>query len=297
MGRSMNRDFSRLIESYKLLINGRLEEILPGENVRPVSLHRAMRYTALGGKRLRGILCMALHELFGDTHQKASLDAAASIELLHAYTLIHDDLPALDDDDMRRGKPSCHVKFGEAVAVLAGDALQALAFEVMSSLPAPPELSVEATNVLAHSAGSLMLVGGQVVDVESEGRKADEDLVTYIHSRKTGELIAASMSIGALLSGAKKEDYLNVHRIGRKVGLAFQIIDDILDLTGTEEQVGKRLRKDEEKGKVTYPSVFGLESSREKAVRLVDEAVDEISQFGDISFIQHVFDLIVNRIK
>ena len=288
--------FKKLLESRKEVINERLDFLLPTEDTEPVSLHKAMRYSTLnGGKRIRGILCLSFHELFGRDGSDAALDAACAIEILHAYTLIHDDLPALDDDDMRRGKPSCHIRFGEAVAILAGDALQALAFEIISGINADDSLKVKALGTLARTAGSLYLVGGQVADIENEGGQLSEEMVLFIHTRKTAELIAASMSMGAILAGASYSDVKKVHESGRKVGLAFQIVDDILDEIGDEKKVGKKLRKDASRGKLTYPSIYGLEKSREKARELIASAVEDVKTLGDVKFILFIFNEILKR--
>jgi len=288
--------FKELLKSRKEVINERLDFLLPPEDTEPVSLHKAMRYSTLnGGKRIRGILCLSFHELFGRDRSDAALDAACAIEILHAYTLIHDDLPALDDDDMRRGKPSCHIRFGEAVAILAGDALQALAFEIISGIKVDDSLKVKALGTLARTAGSLYLVGGQVADIENEGGQLSEEMVLFIHTRKTAELIAASMSMGAILAGASYSDVKKVHESGRKVGLAFQIVDDILDEIGDEKKVGKKLRKDASRGKLTYPSIYGLEKSREKARELIASAVEDVKTLGDVKFILFIFNEILKR--
>jgi len=285
-----------LLDSRRLLINNRLKEVLPSGDTEPVSLHRAMRYSTMnGGKRIRGILCISFHELFGDPNTDAALDAACAIESLHAYTLIHDDLPALDDDDMRRGKPSCHVRFGEAVAILAGDALQAFAFELLSGMEVDDRLKVDAIRILSRTAGSMYLVGGQVADVENEGKEVTEELVEFIHKRKTAELIAASMSLGAVLAAASGRDVEEVHSIGRDVGLAFQIVDDILDEVGDESKVGKKLRKDASMGKITFPALYGLEESRRRARELIEGAVDRVSKLGEADFIIFLFNKILNR--
>ena len=228
------------------LIERKMENILPGARVRPASLHEAMRYSSLeGGKRFRGILCLQAHRIFGDPHPGDSVAAAASLEFLHSYTLIHDDLPALDDDDTRRGRPSCHVRFGEAVALLAGDALQALAFETLSSCTgANPEDVTLSTWMLASAAGSRFLVGGQAADMEGEGHDPEPGLVEFIHLRKTAELISVSLRIGAALASAGMEEIEIIGEAGRDAGLAFQIIDDLLDMEGSEDAVGKGLRKD-----------------------------------------------------
>lgn len=278
-------------------IERKMDEILPGASERPAVLHEAMRYSSLeGGKRFRGVLCLQAHRMFGDPHAGDSLSAAAAIEFLHAYTLIHDDLPSLDDDDTRRGRPSCHVRFDEATALLAGDALQALSFETLSACSgANPEDVTLSVWMLASAAGSRLLVGGQVEDMEGEGRDPEPGLVDFIHLRKTAELISVSLRIGAALASAGMEEIELVGAMGREAGLAFQIVDDLLDLEGSEEKVGKELRKDIKKGKITWPSSYGVESSRETAARLIEGAVEKAGSLGDDGYLEFLFRLVVDR--
>jgi geranylgeranyl diphosphate synthase type II len=278
-------------------IEQKMDEILPDAGERPAILHEAMRYASLvGGKRFRGLLCLQAHRIFGDPHPADSLLAAAAIEFLHTYTLIHDDLPALDDDDTRRGRPSCHVRFDEATALLAGDALQALSFETLSACNgANPEDVTLSVWMLASAAGSRLLVGGQAEDMEGEGRDPAPGLVDYIHLRKTAELISVSLRIGAALASAGMEEIELIGEIGREAGLAFQIVDDLLDLEGSEEKVGKGLRKDIKKGKITWPSSYGVESSRETAARLIEGAVEKAGSLGDDGYLEFLFRLVVDR--
>jgi len=279
-------------------INARLERILPPERERPASLHGAMRHSVLsGGKRLRGTLLLASHRLFGNPEPEAALDGACSLELLHAYTLIHDDLPSIDDDDTRRGKPSCHVLYGEAVALLAGDALQALAFETLASCGAPDRGVRESVRLLARTAGSRFLVGGQVADIEGEGLEPTEERISFIHRRKTAALIAASLEMGALLAGAEEEGVEEMRRIGEDVGFAFQIVDDLLDLEGSEEVVGKGLRKDAKRGKITHPALHGAARSREIAGRLIRESIERAGRFEGGGYLQGLFSLIIDRVS
>lgn len=287
-----------LILDYREGVNRRLEELLPVGKEYPESLHRAMRYAVVGGgKRVRAVLCLATHHLFGDPHPAAALDAACAVECLHAYTLIHDDLPAIDDDDVRRGKPSCHVAFGESTAILAGDALQALAFEIVSSCRAPSDLVCRAVLLLARTSGSRYLVGGQVADLEGEGQDPTEERVQFIHTRKTAELIATSLTIGAILAGVKDRTLGTVQGIGREIGLAFQIVDDLLDVEGSEALVGKGLRKDAKKGKITYPACYGVDRSRQRAHELTTGALNGIRKLGDHGPLQHVFRMIIDRVS
>jgi geranylgeranyl diphosphate synthase type II len=288
--------FGTRIADDRCAVNDMLATLLPRADEEPVSLHGAMRYATIGGgKRLRAIICLAGHRLCGDPRRGTALEAGCAIECLHAYTLIHDDLPALGNDDLRRGKPSCHKAYGEAVAILAGDALQALAFEILSRCDAPVEHVAESVRILSRAAGSRCLVGGQVADLEGEGAAPTEERVRFIHSRKTAELIGASLAIGAALAGADGKRIREMHEIGRSAGFAFQIIDDILDLEGSAEKAGKALRKDEKKKKITYPAHFGIEVSRETAGRLIADGVRALEILGDDGYLRHIFSLIVER--
>ena len=291
-------DLDKRLAEDRASINGRLEELLPDIDETPVSLHGAMRHSVLsGGKRLRGILCLASHDIKEGSASEAALDAACAIEFLHAYTLIHDDLPALDDDDTRRGRESCHIAFGEAVAILAGDALQALAFQTLASCCADPDLVVRATELLARAAGSRFLVGGQVADLEGEGREVTAEKIRFIHSRKTAELISAALAIGSILAGSPQEEVDEMASIGRDAGFAFQIIDDLLDLEGSEGLVGKGLRKDEKKGKITHPAFYGAAKSREIAAGLIEGAVERIERYEEPGYLRHILSLIIERVS
>jgi len=288
----------RLVED-RSRIEIRLDDLLPGEDEPPVSLHRAMRHAVLGGgKRIRGIFCLEAHRLLGDPYPGDALRAACAIEFLHAYTLVHDDLPALDDDDTRRGRPSCHVEFGEAGAILAGDALQAHAFETIAGCSeAPPGNVLAVVRILAGTAGSRLLVGGQVADLEAEHTEPDLETVRYIHERKTGALIAASLGVGAALAGCGGTRLEELMRSGGEIGLAFQIADDLLDLTGSEQAVGKELRKDVKKGKMTWPSCCSQAASRETARELVSTAIGRVKAFGNARYLEYLFRLVVERVS
>ncbi|MBN2185722.1 MAG: polyprenyl synthetase family protein [Candidatus Krumholzibacteriota bacterium] len=294
-----NNDFSSGLKSTAEIVEKRLDMLLPSESELPVSLHKAMRYSTLqGGKRLRAILCIWGHRLAGNSYPEEALDAACAIECLHAYTLIHDDLPSIDDDGLRRGLPSCHIRFGEAIALLAGDALQALAFEILSrGARVPDENRIYAIGILSKAAGSRMLVGGQVADLEGEGKRPTEDMVKFIHRRKTAELISASISVGAALETIEPEMIEEIADIGRKAGLAFQIVDDILDQEGDASVVGKGLRKDDKRGKITWPAAFGMASSRDTARALVDECKSRIRALGDDGDLEKLFEYILERIS
>lgn len=263
------------------LVENKLESILPQSDELPFSLHRAMRYsTFAGGKRIRPVLLLAACEAVGGDRLKA-VSAGAAMEMIHTYSLVHDDLPAMDNDDFRRGNPTNHKVFGEAVAILAGDALLTQAFILLSS----PELTaaVPAATLLqviqefAGCAGSRGMVGGQVVDMESEG-KHDIDLPTvqYIHTHKTGALIKASVKAGALLGGATPGQLDALVRYGEAIGLAFQIADDILDIEGTTAELGKDAGSDQARGKATYPSVVGIGEARRRSAELLDMALQSI---------------------
>jgi len=298
MKSSRDNGLENKLRNDRIRIDTKMNGILPKRSEDPEVLHEAMRYSTIdGGKRIRGLLCIWTHEMCGNSYPEAALDAACALEFLHAYTLIHDDLPSLDNDSIRRGKQSCHVKYSPALAILAGDALQALAFETLSAMEdIPCENALRAVRVLAAAAGSRHLVGGQVADIEYEGTKPTEEKVRYIHRNKTAELIAASMEIGAVLSEGDSEKTREVYRAGRKAGMVFQIVDDLLDVEGNANIVGKQVRKDSDRGKITYPSVYGVERSRTKAEKLIREASDTISSLGQYSQIDYIFDLIINRI-
>jgi len=269
------------LEEQRLLIDAELESILPGPDQFPQSIHRAMRHSVFaGGKRLRPTLCLEGGRLFGG--DEASLRRlGAALELIHTYSLIHDDLPALDNDDLRRGQPTCHKAFGEAAAILAGDALLTLAFEAIAAKCASPERRLRLIHELAHAIGTKEgMVGGQVADLESERQGADGSLVNYIHSAKTGAFIRAAVRAGALDAGAGEADLDRISAYGSKIGLAFQIADDILDVTGSSAELGKSAGKDDQQHKATYPAIHGLEESRRIAARLVSEACDALAPYG-----------------
>jgi geranylgeranyl diphosphate synthase type II len=267
-------------------VDGALNRYLPPEDELPVSLHRAMRYSVFaGGKRVRPILMLAACDAVGGDCQGV-MPAACAMEMIHTYSLIHDDLPAMDDDDFRRGRPTSHKVFGEAVAILAGDALLTEAFILLGREeglpPLEPGRRLAALSEIARCAGSRGMVGGQVVDMESEGRH-DIDLATvqYIHTHKTGALIKASVRAGALLGGGDAGQVAALTRYGEAIGLAFQIADDILDIEGTTEELGKDAGSDQARGKATYPAVMGLADAKERALELMELAVSALDCFGD----------------
>lgn len=253
-----------------------LARLVPSPRARPATLHRAMRHSLLGGgKRLRPMLCLAACEACGGSARMA-LHAACAIECLHTYSLIHDDLPCMDDDNLRRGRPTCHVVYGEAVALLAGDALQALAFEILARQARGAELCHE----LASAAGSRALVGGQTADLEAEGRTPDLPSVRFIHEGKTAAMIAASTAMGGICAAASPAQLRALRAFGKGVGLAFQIIDDILDSTQTTARLGKSAGKDAKVGKATFPAVMGMAAARREAARLTSRARRALHPFG-----------------
>lgn len=265
-------DVRQYIEEGKKLTDGLLARLLPPVSVEPQSLHEAMRYSVMaGGKRLRPILALAAYEYCaGDAGKAPSTvhKAMAALEMVHTYSLIHDDLPCMDDDDLRRGIPTCHKKFGEAVATLAGDALHVVAFQLMAETG-----SVQVVIELAEAVGTSGMLGGQMADIEAENRPATQDEVVNIHRRKTGALIRGAVRIGAILAGADAEMLGRLTVYGEKIGLAFQIIDDILDIEGDEKRLGKTIGSDTKKHKATYPTAFGLEKARQDANKLIDDAL------------------------
>ncbi|RXH56056.1 polyprenyl synthetase family protein [Granulicella sibirica] len=278
-----------------------LERLLPGPETQPHSIHRAMRHsTFAGGKRLRPILCIEAARMVAGTPEPPDGAArlGAALEMLHTYSLIHDDLPALDNDDLRRGQPTCHVAFGEATAILAGDALQTLAFQTISDLPAPPATVVAilravsiaiGTGVGADLPGALApgMIGGQVMDLESGGKPPTADLVERIHRAKTGALITVSIVAGGLLGAAEAEHppsadtIVRLRTFGEKAGLAFQIVDDVLDMTQDSTQLGKTAGKDTATDKATWPAVYGIEQSKADASQLIADAFEALTTFGE----------------
>lgn len=264
-------------------VNAWLECLVPSETVPPVELHRAMRYSLLaGGKRLRPTLVLASGEAFGAATEDL-MPAACAIEMIHTYSLIHDDLPAMDNDDLRRGRPTCHKAFGEAVAILAGDALLTQAFRVMA-MDAPArnaERQVRVIREFATAAGTVDgMIGGQMADIENEGKQVNSSTLEYIHHSKTGALITAPVVVGGIIAGASDDQIERLRAYGERIGLAFQIADDILDITSTSEQLGKTPGKDQAAHKATYPAVHGLSQSEKRASELVREAVEIASGLG-----------------
>lgn len=262
-------------------IDAALDRLIPAAATAPATLHKAMRHSVFaGGKRLRPILCLAAAEAAGGSKESATF-AACAVECLHTYSLIHDDLPSMDDDDFRRGVPTCHKVYGEGIAILAGDALQALAFELVVKTPVTVRYGAgDLVKELALTAGSLHLVGGQVADLEGEGKKLGVDSLRFIHESKTAALLTTSLKLGGMSADCGAEELQALHDFGMATGLAFQIIDDILDVTQTSEKLGKSAGKDVASEKCTYPALIGLQASRDEAHRLTKVAHEAIRVFG-----------------
>lgn len=293
-------DFKAALAAKARLINEALERYLPSEKTPPEIIHRAMRYSVLsGGKRLRPALVLGAAEAVGG-RVEAVLQAACGIELIHCYSLVHDDLPAMDDDDLRRGRPTTHKVFGEAIAILAGDALLTLGFELLARAGLEAGVSpVDALRVVrevAVAAGSEGMVGGQVLDITASVEHPVAEVVEEIHRRKTAALFVASVRTGAILSRASDEALAALTRFGTALGLAFQITDDILDVVGEEAKMGKRAGKDLQKRKLTYPGVFGLEAACEQARAAAMEALEAIKDFGSAAaFLRGAAEFVLSR--
>ena len=269
-------------EEDRLAVDAALERLLPAEATTPASIHTAMRYSVFaGGKRIRPILCLETARIFSSDVTPA-LHPACALEFIHTYSLIHDDLPALDNDDLRRGKPTCHKKFGEALAILAGDALLTLAFETIGETPAPAERRVAMLTEIAGAAGTVNgMVAGQVADIEAERKAADPQMLEYIHRSKTAALIRAAVTSGALCAGAGPEDVARLRRFGETIGWAFQVTDDILDVEESSAALGKTAGKDFAQQKATYPAVYGLERSHQIAHELATRAIAEVEPYSE----------------
>lgn len=294
------------IKSYlakkKAIVDMTLNKLVPPAKMFPTSVHEAMRYSLFaGGKRVRPILTIAAAEALG-AKTSDLLPLAGSLELIHTYSLIHDDLPAMDDDDCRRGRPTCHKVYGEAIAILAGDGLLNLAFEVLSdprrtkAVPANRLLSI--IREISAASGVHGMVGGQVVDMESEGKDIDFPTLEYIHTHKTGALIRASVRVGALYAKASEKRLKALTRYGESVGLAFQIADDILDVTGKQDEIGKAVGSDLKKGKKTFPGFYGLEGSRLRANEVANKAIQSLRDFDHKADpLRELAKYIVNRVN
>ncbi len=275
-------DLDRYLEEKCALVNRALKNLLGSSDTYPSVLHQAAHYSLFaGGKRIRPALVLAAAEAVSEGVDTAVLNAACAVECIHTYSLIHDDLPALDNDDLRRGLPTCHKKYGDAMAILAGDSLLTSAFELLGRTQGVDNaLIVQAVIELSSAAGAAGMIGGQVVDIESEGTEIAFPVLEYIHIHKTGKLILASVRCGAILSGAKEAELKSLSRYGEAIGLAFQIADDLLDVEGTDEELGKKAGMDELRGKATYPALLGIAESRRRAADLVDVAIEALNGFG-----------------
>jgi geranylgeranyl diphosphate synthase, type II len=279
------------LEEGRIAVDAALERLLPAASERPTSIHQAMRHSVFaGGKRLRPILCIEAGRLIaaaGSAGVPPGIeDLGAALEMLHTYSLIHDDLPALDNDDLRRGRPTCHKVFGEAIAILAGDALQTQAYEVLTQIACPAESRVAIIREIARGTGTIDgMIGGQVVDLEAEHKKPDLATLEYIHRSKTAALITASVTSGGLYAEGKPADIERLRIYGKSIGLAFQIVDDVLDVTQTSEQLGKTAGKDTAAEKATYPALFGIEESLRKADGLVEQACAALNEYGSAAAI------------
>jgi geranylgeranyl diphosphate synthase type II len=294
-------DYPNFFDDNQRLIEAALGRLLPPANLVPTTIHRAMRYSVFaGGKRIRPMLCLEASRIFsaGAPAQdivsalaestiragrtSAAMDAGCAIEFIHTYSLIHDDLPALDNDDLRRGKPTCHKQFSEATAILAGDALLTLAFETLSNMFVSPERCVQVIREVSSAAGTRDgMVGGQVADIEAERKPVTAEMLAYIHRSKTAALIRGSVIAGTICGGGNPDDVERMRRFGDNIGWAFQVVDDILDVEESSAALGKTAGKDQAQQKATYPALFGLQKSREFATELATTALDELATYGN----------------
>jgi geranylgeranyl diphosphate synthase type II len=316
---------TQVLEQGREAADVALEQLLPPATQHPTSIHQAMRHSVFaGGKRLRPILCMeagrmiAAEKIAAEKIATAKIPSkrtatgpapdalpagieqvSAALEMLHTYSLIHDDLPALDNDDLRRGRPTCHKAFGEAIAILAGDALQTHAYEVLAQLICSAEARVAIIREIAHATGTVDgMIGGQVVDLEAEHKKPDLATLEYIHRSKTAALITASVVSGGIYAGATVTDISRLRTYGQSIGLAFQIVDDVLDVTQTSEQLGKTAGKDTAAEKATYPALFGIEESLRQAHALVEQACAQLNQYGEAaSNLKDIANFLIERKK
>jgi geranylgeranyl diphosphate synthase type II len=292
-------DLEAYLKDKRVLVDAALERFLPGEDVQPPTVHRAMRYSVLaGGKRLRPILVIAGAEAVG-APLSTVMPTACALEMIHTYSLIHDDLPAMDDDDYRRGRLTNHKVFGDAVAILAGDALLTLAFKLVAdnaALVSDSRVVCDVVAAIAEASGTFGMVGGQVVDIESEGKAITPETLEYIHRHKTAALLRGSLWVGARLGGADAAALAAIDDAGQSLGLAFQIVDDILDVEGSLEALGKTAGSDARKQKATYPALQGVEVSRREARRLIEEAKSRLAVFGDRATpIRALADFVIER--
>ncbi len=285
-------NLEKYLESKRKIIEKALGDFLPAPGHKPQVLSKALRYAVLeGGKRLRPILVLASSEqVNGKTHKVIA--AACAIELLHTFSLIHDDLPCIDNDDLRRGKPTLHMVYGEGIAVLVGDALMALAFQLLAQAG-----NLQILSEVAQAIGRQGMIGGQIADLEAEGKKIKLSQLEFIHKNKTAALIKASIRAGAILGGANPKKLKALSEYGEKIGLAFQIIDDILNVEGKEEKIGKKVGSDDLKKKATYPKIVGIQKSKKLARKLTQEAKASLKNLPDGKVLQELADFLLSRIK
>jgi geranylgeranyl diphosphate synthase type II len=278
---SLNVNIKAYLASRQNLIDRALDRYLPKEKTKPATIHKAMRYSLFaGGKRLRPILCLAAAEACGGKIDRA-MPLACAMESIHTYSLVHDDLPSMDNDDFRRGRPTCHRVFGDGMAVLTGDALLTIAFEIVSRAKPTPRYDISILlREIAIAAGSQKLIAGQVADLEAEGRQTNRAQLRYIHENKTAAILTTTVRLGAMSANASEKQLEAITKFGRALGLAFQIVDDILDVTQTSEKLGKSAGKDIAAKKATYPAIIGLEKSRAESRRLTRQAHQALSIFG-----------------
>lgn len=293
-------DFLSELGKRTIIVNEALERLLPPVETYPRTIHEAVRYSLFaGGKRLRPVLALASAEILGGS-QRDILPAACALELIHTYSLIHDDLPAMDNDDLRRGMPTCHKKYGEAMAILAGDALLTMAFELITLCPVTdvitPASLITVIAEISRASGTAGLVGGQVVDIMSTSSKVDEETLVYIHRCKTGAMYRASVRTGAILSGAGQKDLDNLTGYAEHLGMAFQIADDILDIVGDEKNIGKPVKSDIKNDKATYPAMYGIEEAARMARDQMEKALRSIDGYGEkADFLRELVKFVVNR--
>lgn len=292
-------DVTQYVAERTARVDAILDRLLPSESTAPTRLHQAMRYSVFGaGKRLRPVLCLAAAEAIGGDTEPALIPAAA-VEILHTYTLIHDDLPAMDDDTLRRGRATCHIAFDEATAILAGDALLTLSFEWLTQTRcAPPHSAIDLVRELATASGSTGVIGGQMADIEGETTPLTIEQLVYIHTHKTGDLIRAAVRLGAMTAGATDVQLAALTAYAEHIGLAFQIADDVLNATGTAEQLGKAAGTDAALGKMTYVAAYGVEGAREKAAALITRAKAALAKLpGNTEPLAALADYVVTRRK
>ena len=288
--------FKRDLKEKQELVNIILDRFLPRKDEYPKEIHKAVRYSLFaGGKRMRPYLTMLSWQLFQENPEPITYVAAA-IEMMHTYTLIHDDLPDIDNDEYRRGKKSCHAVFGDEVALLAGDALLISAFELITWAPLPEDIKKELVYEMAVECGVRGLIAGQMLDIASEGKKPDKKTLEFIHKNKTARLINMALRFGAKAAGANPDDLKALEEYGNSIGMAFQIVDDLLDIEGDKDELGKSIGKDEETGKMTFPALYGIEKSRQMAEEYKQDAKNALSYFGGKAlFLEMLADFIVDR--